>query len=340
MAGNKGYAAVPKMRDRDPEQRGGRAAPPLPAGDPFSLSALSESWYQYLAALHRSTEGKKNDLRPFLAWALERDITHPEQVTRSKLESYQRWLYRYRKTNGKPLGISTQRNRITTIKHLFAWMGKQRLIEANPAADLELPRPEHRLPVEALSRSQIEAVLSVPEISDALGLRDRAMLELFYSTGIRRSELARLELSDLNPEKQVLRVRKGKGRKDRVVPVGNRSLHWVSRYLDEVRPLLTRKPDEAALFLTGYGDAFNPEVIGRKVSKFIRQADINRKGGPHLLRHTCATHMLEGGADIRYIQQLLGHAKLETTAIYTHVSIIELQAVHARCHPAENKKPE
>jgi integrase/recombinase XerD len=339
MAGNKGYAAVPQMRTRDPEQRGGRAGPSSSAGDPFSLSALAESWFRHLEALHRSTEGKKNDLRPFLAWAHERDITHPEQVTRSKLESYQRWLYRYRKSNGKPLGISTQRNRITTIKHLFAWIGKQRLIEANPAADLELPRPEHRLPVEALSRSQVEAVLSVPEIADALGLRDRAMLELFYSSGIRRSELARLELADLNHEKQVMRVR-GKGNKDRVVPFGNRALHWVARYLDEVRPLLTQKPDEPALFLTGYGDAFNPEVISRKVSRYIRQADINRTGGPHLLRHTCATHMLEGGADIRYIQQLLGHAKLETTAIYTHVSIQELQAVHARCHPAEKKKTE
>ena len=110
---------------------------------------------------------------------------------------------------------------------------------------------------------------------------------------------------------------RGKGNKDRVVPFGSRALHWVSRYLYEVRPLLTQKPDEPALFLTGYGDRFNPEVIGRKVSKFIRQADINRIGGPHLLRHTCATHMLEGGADIRFIQQLLGHEKLETTAIYT-----------------------
>jgi integrase/recombinase XerD len=337
MSGRKGYAAVPTMRERTPERRGGRAAPPSAAGDPFTLAALSREWFRHLEALHRSTEGKKNDLAPFLAWAAERDITHPEQVTRSKLESYQRWLYRYRKDNGKPLGISTQRNRITTLKHLFAWMGKQRLIEANPAADLELPRPEHRLPVDALSRSQIEAVLGVPEIKDALGLRDRAMLELFYSTGVRRSELARLELSDLNPEKKILRVRKGKGRKDRVAPVGNRALHWVARYLDDVRPLLTQKPDEPALFLTGYGEAFNPEVLGRKVAGYIQRADIGRHGGPHLLRHTCATHMLEGGADIRYIQQLLGHAKLETTAIYTHVSIQELQAVHARCHPAEKK---
>jgi integrase/recombinase XerD len=165
------------------------------------------------------------------------------------------------------------------------------------------------------------------------------MLETFYSTGIRRAELARLELSDLNLEKQVMRVR-GKGRKERMVPVGTRALHWLGRYLDEVRPLLTQKPDEQALFLTGYGDAFNPEVLGRKVSRYIQQADIGRTGGPHLLRHTCATHMHDNGAGIRHVQQLLGHAKLETTAIYTHVSILELKAVHARCHPAEKKKTE
>ena len=179
----------------------------------------------------------------------------------------------------------------------------------------------------------MRAVLSVPDVSDALGVRDRAMLETFYGTGMRRGELAKLEITDLNAEWRTIRIRQGKGHKDRVLPVGERDLLWLERYLEQVRPRLVLDPGERALFLTSYGEAFNPDVISRKVSKFIKTAEIDRTGSCHLLRHTCATHMLEGGADIRFIQQLLGHEKLDTTAIYTEVSIVKLAEVHARTHP-------
>jgi integrase/recombinase XerD len=160
------------------------------------------------------------------------------------------------------------------------------------------------------------------------------MLELFYSTGMRRSGLTGLELTAVNQERRTAQVRQGKGRKDRVVPVGSRALQWLERYLCEVRPLLAVSPAETALFLTSYGEPFNPDVLSRKVSKYIKDAEIGRKGSCHLFRHSCATHMLEGGADTRFIQQLLGHAKLETTQIYTDVSILQLIEVHERTHPA------
>ena len=162
------------------------------------------------------------------------------------------------------------------------------------------------------------------------------MLEMFYSTGIRRAEMANLKMEDLNREKHILWIRQGKGRKDRVVPVGQRALAWMEKYIEDVRPLLIVDAQEQALFVTCYGQAFNREVLGRMVYEAIRKAGIGYKGGgSHLLRHSCATHMLEGGADIRYIQQLLGHENLETTAIYTEVSIDQLQAVHAKTHPSE-----
>jgi integrase/recombinase XerD len=192
---------------------------------------------------------------------------------------------------------------------------------------------EKRLPTQALSLAQVEALLAVPNVVDPLGVRDRAMLELFYSCGLRRAELCRLELSDLNPERRTLTIRKGKGKKDRVVPVGLRAIHWLERYLKEVRPCLCLDTRTPALFLTGYGEAFNPDVVSRMVAGWIKKVT-GRVASCHLLRHTCATHMLEGGADIRYIQQLLGHEKLETTAIYTEVSIKQLQEVHTRCHPS------
>jgi integrase/recombinase XerD len=138
----------------------------------------------------------------------------------------------------------------------------------------------------------------------------------------------------VNTQRRTLHVRLGKGKKDRVVPVGARALAWVERYLKEVRPRLCLDTRTQALFLTGYGGPFNPDVVSRMVSSWLEKARLKRKGCCHVLRHTCATHMLEGGADIRYIQQLLGHESLETTAIYTEVTIRQLIEVHARCHPA------
>ena len=151
--------------------------------------------------------------------------------------------------------------------------------------------------------------------------------------GLRRAELCGLELASFHAERRTLHVR-GKGNKDRLVPVGQRAIYWLERYLKEVRPRLCQDTRTQAMFLTGYGGPFNPDVISRMVTDWLRQAGFKRKGCCHLLRHSCATHMLENGADIRFIQQLLGHAKLDTTAIYTQVSIKQLQEVHTRCHPS------
>jgi len=339
--GKEGYSAVRWLRHRAQEQRGGNAK----TDDGFTrqgptLAALADEHLDHLRIRNRTPAavlGRSKELKPFLCWVEERDLLQPDQITRSILESYQRWTWAYRKKNGRPLGISTQRGRLGAVMQFFAWLCKRHVLEANPASEIELPRPEKRLTIEALSIREVETVLSQPNIGDPLGIRDRAILELFYSTGIRRSELVRLDVGDLHRDKRLLRVRQGKGRKDRVVPVGARSMGWVEKYMEDVRPLLMVKAEAQALFLSGYGEPFSPDVLGRKVVGYIAKSEIGRRGGAHLLRHTCATHLLEGGADIRYIQQLLGHEKLETTAIYTEVSIVQLQAVHARCHPAERR---
>jgi integrase/recombinase XerD len=337
MAAKKGYEASKRLRHRSKDKRGGNAARALPSGGILSL--MVERYLESLAVRNytpRTIEDRRSALANFLVWAHQRDMTTPEAISKTILESYQRHLWRWRKANGKPLGISTQRSRLGTLKDFFAYLTKQNRIPANPASELELPRKERRLPQEALSLQQVKAVLNVPDIGDPLGLRDRTILETFYSTGVRRAELANLEIFDLNRDRKTLQVRQGKGRKDRVVPVGARALHWLEKYLDEVRPRLLLDANERALFVTSYGEAFNPDVLSRMVSKFIKQADIGKTGSCHLFRHSCATHMLEGGADIRFIQQLLGHENLETTAIYTQVSIEQLKAVHAQTHPAES----
>ena len=342
MAGKSGKDAIPNLRRRPRHKRGGQNSPAEDfIRDDNSLATHVDAYLDYMRMLNRTPKAVRsqwNALKYFLRWAHDRDLIYPTQMAFPELERYQRYLWRYRKANDKPLSVSSQRSRIGAVKSFFSWLCREHIVAANPASDIELPRGEKRLPGEALSVAQVEAVLAMPNIADPLGIRDRAMLELFYTTGIRRVEMARLHLASLNREKRILWVW-GKGNKDRVVPVGTRALTWCEKYIDDVRPTLLVDPSEPALFITGYGEAFNEDVLGRKVRDYILASDPERtSGGCHLLRHTCATHMLEGGADIRFIQQLLGHERLETTAIYTHVSIEKLKSVHAKSHPAETRK--
>jgi integrase/recombinase XerD len=241
-------------------------------------------------------------------------------------------LSKYTKADGKRLGWSTQLSRLGALKDWFRWLTKRDVLMHNPASELEMPRQEKRLPGASLTPSQLAALMAVPNVADPLGLRDRAMLETLYSTGMRRSEVCHLELTDYSAERRTIHIRKGKGKKDRMVPVGEQAIFWIEKYLTHARPRLCLDTRTQAVFLTGYGGPFNPDVLSRYVSKWMDQAGLT--GSCHTLRHTCATHMLDGGADIRYIQQLLGHESLETTAIYTDVSIRQLQDVHARCHPS------
>ena len=345
MAGKKGFAAVARLRERAQRAKpgalafGGNAphASALVRDAADALAVCVDAWLEALRSRNYSEstlEGRAFSLRFFAAWAQERDVTRAAEVTRPILEAYQRWLSRYEQKPGKRLSWSTQRERIGTLRDWFRWLTRQNILIHNPASELELPRPERRLPVSGLSRDELEKLLAVPDVADLLGLRDRAMLEVLYATGLRRTELCRLECPDVSPERGTVTVRQGKGKKDRVVPLGGRAAVWVTRYADEVRPRLLLDTRTHALFLTGYGGPFNPDVFSRMVTVAMTRAGLGKRGSCHLLRHTCATHMLEGGADIRFIQQLLGHEKLETTAIYTEVTIRQLLEVHARCHPS------
>jgi integrase/recombinase XerD len=169
--------------------------------------------------------------------------------------------------------------------------------------------------------------------ADPLRVRDRAILEVFYSTGVRRFELIKLKLYDVDAERGTLVVREGKGKKDRMVPIGERAAAWVAKYLEDGRPSLAVEPDDGTLFLTVEGAPFTPNRLTQMVRGYVNAAGVGKKGACHLFRHTMATLMLEGGADIRFIQQMLGHAKLETTQIYTQVSIRKLKEIHAATHP-------
>jgi integrase/recombinase XerD len=190
------------------------------------------------------------------------------------------------------------------------------------------------LPRAVLSASEAERVLARPDPGTPLGLRDRAILEVLYSTGIRRMELIGLDLSDLDAERGLLFIREGKGRKDRLVPIGDRAIHWTHRYLDQTRPRLLRNHDPGALFLGARGARVRPTRLTERMHGYVLAAGLGKSGSCHIFRHTMATLMHDGGADIRDLQEMLGHALLSTTQIYTHVSVARLKAVHTRTHPA------
>ena len=340
MGGRKGIGNVAGMRQR---KKGG-ISETKPDGfdrsEAGTLASRIDAWFAYLGQRNysaRTLDMHKWSLRTFLGWAQERDLHYPQEITRPILESYQSWLYRYRKADGAPLSVTTQRGRLGAVQRFFAWLCRTHQLTANPASDLELPRKPPRGLPRGLSLEHVRAVLNLPDITDPLGIRDRAILETFYSTGMRRSELVQLDVGDLDPTGRTIRVR-GKGGKSRVVPVGTASLQWVEAYLDKTRPQLLVDPGEQAFFLSGYGERMSAAYVGNWVTRMVKSADIGQSGSCHLFRHSCATHMLENGADIRLIQQLLGHARLDTTQIYTEVAIKALREVHERTHPSSNLK--
>ena len=306
--------------------------------DPLGFAALRDSYLEALQVQNyspRTIENRLSYLNAFVIWCEDRELKRPEEITKPILERYQKHLLHTKKRDGKPLSFRAQHARLVPLRAFFKWLCRQNILLSNPASDLVLPRLEKRLPKHVLSMKEVETVLNVPDVTTAQGVRDRAILEVLYSTGIRRSELAHLQLYDLDTERGTLMVRLGKGKKDRMVPIGERAIAWVERYCEDVRPLLVGLFDDNTLFLTHLGEAFTPNRLTQLVRETIQKADIGKSGSCHLFRHACATLMLENGADVRFIQAMLGHAKLETTEIYTHVSIRKLKAVHEMTHPAK-----
>ena len=319
--------------------RRGQRRPRLPLGDPTDPRGFHILVQRYLEHLRvknyaDSTVANREVYLGYLVrWCDERGIVRPYEVTKPILDRYARYLYHHRKDNGEPLSIASQHKHLVPVRALFKWLTRSNLILYNPASEMELPRLEHRLPKAVLSASEADQVLNQPDLEDPLGVRDRAILETFYSTGVRRFELIRLRLYDLDVARGTLMVRQGKGKKDRMIPIGDRATAWVDKYLVEVRPTLAFEPDDGTIFLTNEGEPFTPNRLTQLVRTYVDRADIGKRGACHLFRHTMATLMLEGGADTRFIQEMLGHAKLETTQIYTQVSIRKLKEIHSATHP-------
>ena len=273
----------------------------------------------------------------FADWACARGVDRPRDVSRGMIERYQRHLLSYRQPSGKPLTTRSQLGRLGPLRQWFGWLARTHRVLLNPAADLDLPRMPRWQPRSGMTVGEVEEVMAQPNLDTVTGLRDRTILEVFYSTGVRASELAELAIADLDVSRGVVAVRHGKGNKPRMVPIAERATAWSEKYLLDARPQLAVPPDDGRLFLGDRGRPFSAKTLTAMARRHLDAAGVTRPGACHLFRHTAATLMLEGGADIRYIQEFLRHAELNTTQLYTHVTITALKAVHERTHPGARR---
>jgi len=291
-----------------------------------------------------------DDIAPFIdaLWLEDGLAQNTLSAYRRDLEAFERWLAKHK---GRTLPsadeadiqawfaamhansrASTANRRLAALRRYYLWARRQGLVEHDPCLKLQASKQPPRFP-KTLSEAQVEALLQAPDTSTTLGLRDRAMLETLYATGLRVSELVNLSVLDVNLADGVARVTMGKGGKDRLVPMGAEAQHWVERYLREGRTALLGQRRSDALFVTGRGGPMTRQAFWQLVRKHALKAGIHAPLSPHVLRHAFATHLLNHGADLRVVQMLLGHADISTTQIYTHVARERLRQLHARHHP-------
>lgn len=256
---------------------------------------------------------------------LAKGATDPQSVDRSTILDY---LLSLQKTGR---ATSTIARRLAALKAFYQYLVREQHVPFDPTEHLESPKQRKRLPM-VLSINEIERLLAQANPRTVTGLRDRAMLELLYATGIRVSELVALDVGDLNLEGQFLRCQ-GKGDKERIVPIGSVAIEMNQRYLERGRHALLRDPSETALYLNQHGRRLTRQGFWKILKKYAQKAGISRAITPHTIRHSFATHLLENGADLRAVQEMLGHADISTTQIYTHVTKHRLKDVYAKAHP-------
>jgi integrase/recombinase XerD len=317
---------TPKSRTREGNQQGS-----VSAKERHLLALYAEDLEAHYPG--RTPEEYLRGVRVFLAWLEEQGIALAS-VRAEDLLAYQSALVSARKSDGKPYALSTQTHQLVAVKGFFRFLYRRGFRLNDPATALELPRADIRLPRLVLTPREVLRILAAAARDrDAIALRDRAILETLYATGIRVSELAKLTPYDADTEERVLRVVLGKGRKDRTVPLTKAAAAAIESYLAKGRGELVAGSKTPFLFLADHGGYLHRALLSRIVKRYAEAARIKKRVTCHTFRHSVATHLLRGGADIRQIQALLGHASLATTERYTRVEISDLRQVVRRAHP-------
>ena len=285
-------------------------------------SWLDQQWLEKGLSEH-SLESYRRDIRQLAIW-LQGQHANLLQCQRYQLLEF------LADRHQQGVGARSVARQLSAVKSFYRWLKREGRIEEDPALLIERPKTGRPLP-KTLTEADVEALLAAPDVSTPLGLRDRAMLELIYATGLRVTELVTLTQSQINPRQGLVRVI-GKGDKERLVPLGEEALHWLARYLREARPLLLGDNQEL-LFPSRRGTCMTRQTFWHRIKKMAMVAGVEKKLSPHTLRHAFATHLLNHGADLRVVQLLLGHSDLSTTQIYTHVAQQRLQDLYQKHHP-------
>lgn len=268
----------------------------------------------------------RNDLTAFLSFLKDKNIIDPSEVNPEHISSFFKLL------NELGLSGTSSARYFSSLKGFFLFLIKNKYILKNPIEKISAPKLSKKLP-SVLDVSEVEKILSQPDINDKFGLRDKAMLELFYACGTRVSELINLKISDLFFSDEIIRVF-GKGSKERLIPIGSSAIKWINDYLKLSRPLLMKKSkSENYLFLNSRSSKLSRMGVWKIIDRYVKEAGIEKEVHPHTFRHSFATHLLEGGADLRAVQEMLGHADISTTQIYTHIDRDYIKQVHKQYHP-------
>jgi integrase/recombinase XerD len=293
------------------------------------MEGYVNEFIQYLAVerglAQNTLESYGRDLRQYQTYLQNGHMDFIKDSNRSTILAYLNNL------QIKGRAVSTISRNLAAIKSFYQYLVRERYLEKDPAAHLESPKLEKKLP-KILTISEVEELLKQPNTFLPTGLRDKAMLELLYATGIRVSELISLNISDINLDMGYIKCY-GKGAKERIVPLGSIAAKCVQDYIGKGRPKLVRTYEEAALFVNHHGNRLTRQGFWKIIKKYAQEASINKEITPHTLRHSFATHLLENGADLRSVQEMLGHADISTTQIYTHVTKNRLKEVYDKAHP-------
>lgn len=306
-----------------------------------SLETLAEKYRRYLTVSGYASGTVKNDLfylNRFFTFLQDIGINDIADVARETVRDYQRYLYEEINARGEPNSVASQNNALKAVKGFFRFLRREDYLVSDPACEITYARAPKRLPRSVLTKTEIRKILNAPDTKTVLGYRDRVIFEVLYSTGIRKAEVNSLLVQDVDYQEGFLRVNDGKGKKDRVVPLGKIACRYIENYVKVVRSSLIRDPYEQHLFLSMRGRKLSKNMVWEIVKRYRKKARIQKNVSPHTFRHTCATLMLRNKANIRHIQEMLGHASLNSTQVYAAVSITDLKEVHKRCHPREKDR--
>jgi len=286
----------------------------------------------------QTIEAYSSHLPAFFDQLKQKNITDIKRVTRDVLKDYQLKLAEHR-LNGKGYAVATISLKTRSVKRFFAWLEESGRLLVNPAEHIKEPKKEKHLPRTVLTESEARKILDQPNLSTLTGIRDRCVLEVFYSTGIRLEELTNLTIFDCDLQGGLLRVNKGKFSKDRVVPLGKHAVRFLKEYITRVRPQHTKNNKQTrTLFMNQFGQPLSKQVIELMVRAYAKKAGVLKRVTPHTFRHTFATELIRNGADINAVREMLGHSDLRTTNIYTHVAGVDVKRTHALHHPREKDK--